>query len=483
MRLGGRALAALLPDLSTGPRPMYTALAGAIAALVLDGRLAVQVRLPSERDLATALGLSRATITAAYDLLRAQDYLTSRSGSGSYVAVPPRNVARPSLIGGGTYGRSTPDRDLVDLSCATLPAPAELAPVIASIGSQLAPYLLDDGYAPAGLAVLRAAIAARFTARGVPTSVDEVFVTSGALFGLDLLLRLLIDPGDRVLTELPTYPGALDAMRAHGARLLTVPTAATGWQLDQMRTSLRNGAARLAYLVPDYQNPTGALVDDDARRTVFRAARAAGTTVIVDESFVDLGLGGAQAQPQPSARLDPTVLTVGSLSKLVWGGLRIGWVRAPAETVHRLAALRVAVDMSGSVLDQLIAAELFEQIDAIAAGRVALLRPRRDALVAALRAKLPDWQFTVPQGGLSLWAQLPEPLSTPLTMLAGQRGVLSVPGPRFGPDGTLERFLRLPFALPAARLTHAVACLTDSWQELRSSVTPSAGRARPLVVA
>lgn len=475
-RIGGRALADLLPELRTMPGPVYAALAHAITSLVLDGRIATETRLPSERELAAALRVSRATVTAAYDALRADGFLASRTGSGSYVTVPVGSRPRPSLARWTT--RNSEGADVIDLSCAALPAPPEpLQDAVAAAVGRMTPYLLGDGYEPAGLPVLREAVAARFTARGVPTRPDQILVTNGALHGLDLLLRLLMGPGDRVITELPTYPGALDAVRANGGRLVPVPMAAKGgWQVDQLRATLRQTAARLAFLTPDFHNPTGALIPEADRREVLKVARQTGTTIIVDESFVDLGFGDGE---RPMAAIDPTVVTVGSLSKPVWGGLRIGWLRASTDLVHRLAALRTSIDMGGPVLDQVVAAELFEHIDAIVAERVARLRPQCDALIAAIDRRLPGWHVTPPQGGLSLWAELPAPLSTPLTMLAAQAGVVVVPGSRFGVDGTLERFLRLPFALPADRLVEAVDRLAGVWAQLDGSGLAT----RPLVVA
>jgi DNA-binding transcriptional MocR family regulator len=252
--------------------------------------------------------------------------------------------------------------------------------------------------------------------------------------------------------------------------------AAGGWQVELIRATLRQTSPRLAYLTPDFHNPTGALVDESARRDVLRTARQTGTTVIVDESFVDLGFcPGARA----SAAIDPSVISIGSLSKPVWGGLRVGWLRAAPDLVHRLAALRASIDMAGPVLDQLIAVDLFDRLDEITAARVAELRPQRDALIAALARELPQWRIAVPQGGLSMWAELDAPLSTPLTLLATQVGVVLVPGSRFGIDGTLERFLRLPFALPAQRLDEAVRRIAGVWTQLdRSNVST-----RQLVVA
>lgn len=479
-RIGGRALADLLPDIRTMPGPVYAGLAHAITALVLDGRVATETRLPSERELAAALQLSRATVTAAYDTLRGEGFLASRTGSGSYVSVPAGSRPRPSLARWSTHNSDA--ADVIDLSCATLPAPPDVLPaIVVAAAQQLRPYLLGDGYEPAGLPVLRNAVAERFTGRGVPTRPEQILITNGSLHGVDLLLRLLIGPGDRVLTELPTYPGALDAIRANGGRVVPVSMApGGGWQLDQMQATLRQTAARLAYLTPDFHNPTGVLVDEADRRAVLKTARQTGTTVLVDESFVELGF---RAAVRATAALDPSVVTVGSLSKPVWGGLRIGWLRASTDLVHRLAALRTSIDMGGPVIDQVVAAALVGRLDEIAAARVAILRPQRDALVAALTRQLPQWQFTVPQGGLSLWAGLPAPLSTPLTMLAAQSGVIVVPGSRFGVDGTLERFLRVPFSLPVDRLIEAVRRLAHVWNQVAEHSAPTAFGGRQLVVA
>ena len=473
-RISGRALADLLPDLRTLPGPVYAALAAGVTSLVLDGRVATETRLPSERECAAALGLSRATVTAAYDALRADGYLASRTGSGSYVTVPAgaRASSRVARWSGG--GDAT---DVLDLSCATLPAPPGLPAIVAEAAGALGPYLHSDGYDPAGLLDLREAVAARFTARGVATRPDQILVTGGALHALDLVLRLLVGPGDRVITELPTYSGALDTIRANGGRIVPVPMAADGgWQVDALRNTLRQAAARLAFLIPDHHNPTGAHMPDDERRAVLAAARLTGTTVVVDESFVELGFGTAA---RAAASFDDTVVTIGSLSKPVWGGLRVGWIRASTDLVQRLAALRASIDLSGPVLEQLVATRLMDRLDDIAAWRREALLPQRDALLAALARELPQWRALVPTGGLSLWVELDAPMSTSLSLLSTQAGVVLVPGSRFGIDGTLERFLRLPYALPVAQLEDAVRRIAS----VRAHLPRPDASTRPLIVA
>ena len=181
----------------------------------------------------------------------------------------------------------------------------------------------------------------------------------------------------------------------------------------------------------------------------------------------------------PSAALDPGVITVGALSKPVWGGLRIGWIRATREIVQRLTVVRAAMDMGQSVLEQLVALELVGELPTIIADRLRDVRPRRDHLRAALAEHFPAWRAPAPDGGLSLWIELDAPLATPLTMRAAQYGVRIVAGSRFGVDGTMERFLRLPYALPEPVLTLAVDRLQAAWRD----IDPAAGGYSPLIVA
>ncbi|MGI8667654.1 MAG: PLP-dependent aminotransferase family protein, partial [Jatrophihabitans sp.] len=313
------------------------------------------------------------------------------------------------------------------------------------------------------------------TERGVANTGGQTLVTNGAQHGMDLIFRLLLSPGERVLTELPTYPGALDAIRAHGGRVLAMPFAADGsWDVATVSSTLVQTSPRLALLMPDFNNPTGVLIGTAQRRAVLAAARRAGSTVVVDESFVELDLRQpAPTEPEPfalpMAALDAGVLSIGSLSKPIWGGLRIGWIRASEDTVARLAILRAQADMSGSVFDQLLACDVLEDFARIVAGRRGELRVRRAALLDALADQLPQWQASQPAGGMSSWVRLDAPAATALTHLLEQRGILITPGSRFAVDAGLERYLRIPYALPAETLRHAVGVIAQAWFDLDRS--------------
>ncbi|MFE9652154.1 PLP-dependent aminotransferase family protein [Micromonospora sp. NPDC006431] len=437
--------------------PDYAALAAAVRGLLADGRLPLGVRLPAERELAEALRISRTTVTAAYRELRESGHLASRRGAGSWTMLPGTHRV-------ASTGLWTPldDRDMIDLGVAALAAPPQLVPAARAATEDLPHYLGGAGYHPTGIIELREAVARAYTERGLPTSPEQIMVTSGTQHALDLVLRLALSPGGGVLVESPTYPNALAALSARRARISTHGLAMDdlGWDADLLLGSIRQARPKLAYLIPEFQNPTGHLMATELRERLVAAAHVAGTDLVIDESFVDLPLDGTPLPP-PVATFDrhSRVISIGGMSKPYWGGLRIGWVRASAPQVQRLAAARVGVDMASPVLDQLVAVHLLAEAATIVAARRAQLAAQRDALVGALAERLPDWRVSVPRGGVTLWVELDGPVSSALARAAEEVGVRLAPGPRFGLDGTLERFLRLPFTLPAADLVEAVGRL------------------------
>jgi DNA-binding transcriptional MocR family regulator len=447
--------------------PAYRALANTLRLHVLDGRLPLRTRLPSERELAVALGVSRTTVTAAYATLREEGYLASRRASGSWTALPAGTAGVA-----GINPLPDPGNGQLDLSHAAPTAPVTELPAAARAAAEALPaHLAGHGYELAGLPALRAAVAARYAARGLPTDPDQVVVTSGALHAWALLLRLLAGPGDRVLVEGPTYPNALVAIARAGARPVPVPFAEDGWDIEMLAATLRQAAPRLAYLTPDHQNPTGYVMDGPTRAAVAGLAARTRTALVVDETLAELGLAGGPP-PTPLASHHPDAVTIGSLSKSHWGGLRIGWIRAPRALVDRLVAVRASLDLGTPVLEQLIATLLLDGTvgDSLPERRAVLLA-QRDTLAAAIRDRLPDWRFRLPAGGLSLWIDLGAPVSSALTVAAGQHGIRLAAGPLFGVEGAFERYLRLPYTLPADRLTEAVTRLAAAWPAVSAGRT------------
>jgi DNA-binding transcriptional MocR family regulator len=221
--------------------------------------------------------------------------------------------------------------------------------------------------------------------------------------------------------------------------------------------------------MPDFQNPTGASLSAEARSAIVEAAARVGTTLVVDETTADLGIDRERTLP-PFAHLAPRfhadVITVGSLSKSIWSGLRLGWVRAARSTIERLQQQRPAFDLGTPLLEQHVAAEIVPDLPTLLPLRSSLLRPSRDRLVSQLREALPAWDVAAPDGGLSLWVRFDLPLASSLAVLAQTQGMSISAGPRFTLDGSHERFLRLPFTETDAELTRGVGILQDAWTTL-----------------
>lgn len=460
----------------------YTDLAARIKLLVLDGRLPLSTRLPAERELAAALRISRTTVAAGYDQLRESGFLQSRRGSGSWTTMPGRPAGQrlsPFAPGG--------DPEALDLAYAALAAPHEaMARAVASATAEFPAHGAGNGYQLLGIDSLRDAVAARYTARGLPTVRDQIMITAGAQQAISVVLAALVAPGERVLVEHPTYANALDAINREHARAVPVGFVGSDWDLEALAAAVRDACPRLIYLIPDYQNPTGLLMGAARRAEVVALARRTRTPLLVDETMAEIVLDGSREAPVAS-HLEPNssvpVITIGSASKTFWGGLRIGWVRATPSMLERLARARASIDIGTPVLDQLIAAHLLGEIDSVLAERLPALRSARDHLTATIGRLLPGWHASAPAGGLSLWIDLGRPLSSALVASAARRGVMLAAGPRFGLDGAFERYLRLPYTLPEPTLSSAAEHLLASWAELSDSARRGSWPSAPAEVA
>jgi DNA-binding transcriptional MocR family regulator len=477
-RLGSREVTDLLGDWSRPGTPTYRALAERLRLLVLDGRLPVHAVLPSERSLALDTGTSRTTTTAAYRLLREQGFALAEHGAGTWTAIPRGHagptspVLWPILCGslGSSDGRG-------DLTCAALEAPPQIHAAYVAALDDLPRYLPGHGYFSGGLPELRERVAARYTARGLPTAVDEVMITSGAIRGLRTALSLLARPGSRVLVEDPTYPMALDVMRESGLRPVGFAVE-EGWDLDQAGQVLRRPGCDVAFLMPDFHNPTGQLMDSTNRQALADRCAAAGCTIVVDETLCEidlrgfLGDGGRVPPPLPAYCGGRTTICLGSASKTFWGGLRLGWIRAPRSSVRTLLVSRSADELTCPLLEQLAVAHLLDELPTLRHRRQELLSTRFTALRDALSAQLPDWQVPTPQGGIVSWVRLPEPRSSELAISAREVGLVLAPGARFGVRGGFEGRVRLPFARGEEQLRGAVSLLARAWNSTAAPEDP-----------
>lgn len=441
--------------------PAYRDLADRLRLQIVDGRLTSGVRLPSERALAATLGLSRTTVAAAYGRLGELGYLRAQRGSGNFVTLPRvGRSALPATSGAVTDGP-------ISLTKACSPAPPGLGSAFLRASEQLPELLSGDGYLADGLPVLRERLAAWFTGRGLPTDPDQLIVTTGALSALNTVLRTLIGPGDRVVMESPTYPGAIEAVRRSGARLVGYPLGPQGWVPGDLDLVLRQTAPRLAFLIPEFHNPTGQTMPAGIRAEVGAGVQRNRTQLVVDETLVQLGLEN-QAPPPPLASFLPDAITIGSASKAYWGGLRIGWIRAPHPLIPALIDTRATDNLGSAAFEQLVVAELLADDGAVLDEHRTRLRHHRDLLFAAVRDAIPEWEVRCPDGGLSLWAHLPLEVSTRMAALADRYGLITTAGPRFFVGGGGERHLRIPYGDEPRRLMLVVERLEQLWRAASS---------------
>lgn len=477
--VSARSLALLLGT-DPLPRPTYRGLADGIRRLVADGRVLVGTRLPSERTLSSELGLSRTTVGAALDALRDEGFVATRRGSGSVVCLPagPSGLA---LSQAGLIPTDVPP-DVIDLTYAALPAAAGVTAAYERALTELPRHLATAGYDPRGLPETRAAVAAWFERRSLPTSPDQVVITSGAHGGLSAVLRACLEPGDRVLVESPTYPNAIVGVRRSSFRAVPAQLTPTGWDVEAIEVALRQSGARAAYLIPDHQNPTGLVMDGPTREALAPVFARSGTVPVVDETFVELGLDESPGSPLPApfAATAGATHTLGSAGKTWWGGLRVGWVRAPEGAAEAVIEARHSLDLGTAILEQLVVADLLRQGETLLVDRRREARTRRDALVAALRRHVPDWRFSVPSGGLNLWCELPAPRGDELARVAESAGVRLARGGQFGVEGGLSRWVRVPFCVAADEADEVGRRLAAAW-ELALGERPASREVTPLI--
>ena len=459
-----------------GDGPLYRRLAAAFRTAIADGSFPAGERLPTERSLASMLSVSRATVVAAYDDLRDAGWVDRRQGSGTWVRhrgpAAPFGQDRPGIVGrSSTSFRALLEgpTDAIEFTCAATPAPDLLDDVMLRDAFDMLRVATEDiGYHASGYPPLRRALATHLTSWGLPTSEREVIVTSGAQQAIALTTELYTRPGDVVVVEDPTYLSALDRFEAAGVRLITVPIGPRGVRAADLVAAAGDASPRLMYLIPTFHNPSGTVVPEAERREIARAAEEMRVPIVEDLTLADVSLGGPPPPPIATHAGDVPVLTIGSLSKLFWGGLRVGFVRGPEPVIQRLARMKLLADHGSSVVSQSLATSLLARVAEYRDRRQAFARERYETLACLLRRHLPAWRWREPEGGLSLWVQLPGADATAFADAAARRGVAVVPGPMTSANGAFGDHLRLPFVLEPADMEEGVRRLADAWSSFGS---------------
>jgi DNA-binding transcriptional MocR family regulator len=457
--------------------PLYQRLAAALREIVVAGELPPGARLTPEREMAAALGVSRSTVIACYEELAQEGRLERRQGSGTRVTGAPQAVAS---VGRGPRIHPRSGEQTIDLTVAG----PDISDAVRIAGRHALDRFddadLGHGYRSQGLAALRGAIAAQLSHDGVPTTPEEVIITSGAHQAIALIFASDVRPGEVVAVEDPTYAGVIDLIEHMGARSFGLSMDHKGVRPDAIETAVRRGA-RLLHLVPTGQNPTGIVMPLDRRREIGELTARLGVTVIEDSVFEDVTR--AHGRVPSIAGLVPTanVVTVGSVSKLFWGGLRVGWVRAPVATIDRLVRVKMLLDHGSSITSQGAALLLLEQRTA----QRELMRTHLDRVIevidSALSGPLADWSWRPPDAGLSGWLRLPAHEATRFSRFARSRGVAVVPGSATSPRGAFEDHIRVSLGPSPQTLAAGMERLGEAWAAFASEAPTTREVAEALV--
>ncbi|KQU47151.1 aspartate aminotransferase [Rhodococcus sp. Leaf278] len=447
--------------------PLYLGIADELRRLIENGEVTAETRLPAERALSISLDVSRVTVASAYRHLREGGWISAQRGSGTYVS-PTSSLPSWGTLGGD---RETADLGFVNASPSASPLLADAYSVAAE---KITGRFASGGYAPSGLPELRESVAAYYRGRGVPTTADNILVTSGATDAIHAVLATFTEPGARVLIEHPTYPVVVELVHSFGGRCIPVPIDPenTDEFVASADRAARQSAPTLAYFMPDFSNPSGARLPLRTRRQLSATMHRHAVLTIVDEVAADLSLDDSpDIEPFGAATPDIATVTIGSISKTVWGGLRVGWVRAEAGLLARVTATYARRQLSASIFDQLAAVELMGKYDEVRRVRADTSRIARDHTVALMRDRLLDWQFRVPDGGLALWCSLPDGIrSSALVAEAHSHGLLLAPGLRFGTGYAFDDHQRIPFTRSLPEISSAV----DILARLSSGIGPTA---------
>ncbi len=462
--------------------PIYTELANDIASQIQSGVLRAGERLPSVRALCATRGISQSTVMQAYYLLEDRGLVSTRPRSGYYVNAQPRRplAAPPTLV-------AAPEPTAVDvdnllfrvLDCirgrALVPLgssfPSPMLFPLAKLGQQLGvsarrldPWRTVEDLPP-GNAELRRYIARRYLESGAQVALDDIVITNGAAEALLLSLVVTTQPGDVVAVESPAFYGALHAIQMLGRRAVTIPTcAANGIDLAALEKVVTTQAVKAVWAMPNFQNPTGALMPLQNKRRLVEFLARHGIPLIEDDAYAELYFGPDRPQPAKVFDRNGLVLHCGSFSKCLAPGYRVGWV-APGGYTEAIKHHKFLFSISTNILAQAAIADFVKHGGYelhLRRLRAALLA-QRDAMLRAITRHFPAQTcVSRPAGGYFVWVALPpgSPDAMSLMYSAEREGTSIMPGPLFSPTGGFDMHLRLNFGHPwTPRLEQAVQTL------------------------
>jgi GntR family transcriptional regulator of abcA and norABC len=454
------------PD-RTSSQTLYRQIADEIERRISYGELPPGSLLPSERKLAEQLGVNRSTVVLAYEELRALGIIESRTGSGTRVskfkwgATPKHTPKWHRYVEGGHFLPNVPflrrirevlqqNGTLIDFASGELASDLSPNEEISALMKEntFSEYLGYDN--PQGYDLLREKLVSYLSQyRNVQTTDSSILITSGSQQSLYLITQCLLAPGDAVAIEDPSYSYSLPMFQSAGLRLFRLPVDNQGIRPEDIRSLYKKHRLKMIFLNPNFQNPTGAVLDPERRIQLLNIASELGLAIVEDDPFSLTSFDANPPLPLKSLDRIGSVLYIGSFSKIAASGLRIGWMVAPHSVVERLADARQQMDFGLSIVPQRIAAQFLQShyfqphLDRL---RSRLLY-KRDLLIEALQKEMPEHMtFSLPQGGLHLWCKIIPSLNDSKLFEEGiRRGIVFTPGSVYGSD---SGYVRFTFARP-----------------------------------
>lgn len=481
-------------DKETGT-PVYIQVFEQIRRQILSGELMPGFRLPPERKLAESLGINRSTVLNAYRELKAEGFIGSRVGDGTVVLSylqeesTPESLNLPEPSWNLIFNRNASEmgtsivRDLLTLanrkdviSFATGMASPETSPLQALEGMEhqlvgLRNYRALLHTPTEGFTSLREAICGLMQKRGVYCQTDEVMVVSGSQQGIDLAARIILDPGDIVVVEDPSYFPAIQAFKTREARVMGVPVDEKGMRIDVLEQLLQRYRPKLIYTIPTFHNPTGVEMELERRKRLLELAYKYRVIILEDDAYGDLCFEGCMLPTLKSMDNSGYVIYLSTFSKNIYAGLRLGWIAAHKKVVKRFAAAKQIMDLHSSSLSQWIierfitSGGLYEHVPKVCRE----YRAKRDAMYDALSRHAPaDLIWNRPRGGYYIWCRLPHKVSAArLVLKAARHKVAFVPGTPFFTDGRGNDHIRLNFTFVAQKdITVGVKRLCEAINEV-----------------
>ncbi|MDH5520182.1 MAG: PLP-dependent aminotransferase family protein, partial [Acidimicrobiia bacterium] len=419
----------------------------------------------------------------AYSRLEQQGWIRRVQGRGTIVTGPARSqvdgsIAPPDGLGHRLFNPSLRSIDMLVAIPAALPEALDIC------DRMRIPRSVDicDNAEPAGIDPLRRRVASWYCESGLPTNPEQIVITSGAQQAIALAIEAVVQAGDVVLVESFTWPGLLDTVRANGGRIHAVPMDDHGIVVEEFATMIERLRPRLVALNPHNQNPTGTRLPASRRDAVAELCARYGVAILEDRVAAMLNLDQQVPAPLAAGRPKTAHVTIDSLNKLTWPGLRIGWIRTDTPTVAKLRAAKALNDLYSSIPSQLMALEIMENLDELTNARRVMLMERSNTLIDAVDRLLPEWEYRRPQGGVWLWVKLPGGRAGAFARTARSHGVSVATSAEFAAHTDPDEHIRLPFTQTPEVLVAAVDRLARAWEVFGADGSSTYAQPSPSII-